>query len=86
MFPYQVYLHSEALDSLPKSGKQRRLITDFQLHLQNHPDTKGDYTEKDQSLRVYQVKFIGSYAVSYWLDAPVRIVMITGVRRADRSR
>ncbi len=86
MPPYQVYLHSEVFFSLPKTGKQRRLILEFLSYLRDHPGTNGDFTEKDPTLRVYQVKFVGAYAVSYWLDAPVRIVMVTGVRRADRSR
>jgi hypothetical protein len=29
------------------------------------------------------VKVIGDYAITYWLDAPVHIVMVVDVRPAD---
>jgi mRNA-degrading endonuclease RelE of RelBE toxin-antitoxin system len=86
MPPYQVYMHSDLLDSVPKTGQQRRKILEFIRYLRDHPGTAGDYTETGESLREYQVKIIGKYAIEYWLDSPVRIVMVMAVRLADRSR
>ena len=57
---------------------------DFIRSLREHPDTRGDFTDKDASLRERQIKIVGDYAVTYWLDAPVKIVMVVDVRLADR--
>ena len=77
-------MHVGLLDSVPKGGIQRRKIMDFILSLREHPDTRGDFTDKDASLRERQVKIIGDYAITYWLDAPVWIVMVVDVRLADK--
>ena len=81
---YQVYLHIDLLEAVPKSGVQRRRIMDFVRALQDQPQTEGDYADKDASLRVRQIKIIGDYAVTYWLDDPVKTVMVVDVRLADR--
>ena len=57
---------------------------DFVRSLHENPDTQGDFTDKDVSLRERQIKIVGDYAVTFWLDAPVKIVMVVDVRRADR--
>lgn len=81
---YEVYLHIGLLDAVPKSGQQRRMIMDFISGLRDRPRTEGDYTDKDASLRIRQIKIIGDYAITYWLDDPVKSVMIVDVRPADR--
>ena len=84
MRPHEVYLHLGVLESVPKSGVQRRQIMDFIYSLRAHPETPVDFTDKDASLRERQIKIVGDYAITYWLDAPVRIVMVVDVRPADR--
>lgn len=84
MLPYEVYMHLDLLDSVPKSGVHRRKIMDFIYSLGDHPDTRGDYTDNDARLRERQIKIIGDYAITFWLDAPVRIVMVVDVRPADK--
>ncbi|HEV7401792.1 MAG TPA: hypothetical protein VGO11_02655 [Chthoniobacteraceae bacterium] len=79
-------MHSDLLDSVPKTGQQRRKILEFIRYLRDHPGTPGDYTEVGASLRELQVKIIGDYTIDYWLDAPVRIVMVVTVRPADGPR
>jgi hypothetical protein len=44
----------------------------------------GDFTDQDESLRTRQIKIIGRYAITYWVDDPVKAVMIVGVRPADQ--
>ena len=56
----------------------------FVYHLREHPETAGDFTDKDASLRERQIKVIGDHAVTYWLDEPVKTVMIVDVRPADK--
>ena len=82
---YEVYLHIGLLEAVPKRGVQRKLILDFISGLRDHPRTEGDYSDKDASLRIRQIKIVGDYAITYWLDDPVKSVMIVDVRPADRQ-
>ncbi len=45
---------------------------------------RGDFTDKDPSLRERQIKIGGDYAITYWLDAPVRFLMVVDIRPADK--
>ena len=80
---YDVFMHLDLLDLMPKAGVQRRKIMDFILSLHDHPYTSGDFTARDASQRDREVKVIGDYAITYWVDSPVKAVMIVDVRRAD---
>lgn len=84
MARYAVYLHFDLLEDVPARGDQRRRIMDFVRSLADQPNTPGDHTDTDGSVRTRQIKIVGQYAVTYWLDEPVRIVMVVGVRRAAR--
>lgn len=84
MDPYEVYVYIGLLDAVPKSGIQRRKIMEFIHGLRERPRTEGDYTDKDASLRIRQIKIVGDYAITYWLDDPVKSVMVVDVRLADR--
>ena len=57
---------------------------EFIRGLRERPRTEGDYVDKDSSLRIRQIKIVGDYAITYWLDDAVRAVMIVDVRLADR--
>ena len=84
MRAYEVYLHLGLLDDVPKSGIQRKKIMDFIYRLREHPNTSEDFTDPDTSRRERQIKVIGDYAITYWLDDPVRIVMVVDIRPADQ--
>ena len=56
----------------------------FIRSLAENPNTRGDFTDRDESLRTRQIKIIGHYAITYWLDDPVKSVMVVGVAPADR--
>jgi hypothetical protein len=84
MAGYEVFMHLTLLDSVPKSGAQRRRILNFVRSLRERPDTPGDFVDKDASLRERQVKIIDDYAVTYWVDGPVKAVMVVDVRLADK--
>ena len=64
-------MHLGLLDAMPKTGIQRRRIMDFIYSLRDYPYTAGDFTDKDASLRTRQIKLVGDYAVTYWVDSPV---------------
>jgi hypothetical protein len=73
---HQVYLNIDLREAVPKSGRQRQEIMKFIYGLRDRPRTKGDYTDKDASLQIRQIKIIGDYAV--------KSVMVVDVRPADR--
>lgn len=84
MKPYRVFLHLDLVESLPARGRQRSLIMNFVRLLASEPQTLGDFLSQDESQRMRQVKIVGDYAVTYWVDEPVKTVMIVGVKYADR--
>ena len=84
MRPHEVYLHLDLLDRVPKRGEQRRKIMEFIHNLRENPNARGDFTDKDASLCERQIKVVGDFAITYWLDAPVGIVMIVDIRLADQ--
>lgn len=57
---------------------------DFVLLLASEPLTVGDYSHRDEDQRELQVKIVADYAVTYWVDEAVRMVMIVGASHADR--
>ncbi len=83
MAPYDVYLHCDLLDKMPPGRVERLEIMKFIRSLAASPHTTGDFTENDASLRPLQVKVVGSYAVTFWTDGPVRKVMVVDIRPAD---
>ena len=84
MSGYQVFMHVDLLEAMPKSVIHRRRIMDFIRSLRDHPHTIGDFTDKDASQRIREVKLIGDYAITYWVDSPVKAVMIADLRPADK--
>ncbi len=81
---YAVYVHLDLLECVPRRGPQRRLIMNFIRWLGDNPHAPGDFTERDESLRTRQIKIVGRYAVMYWVDDPVKAVMVVGVQPARR--
>jgi hypothetical protein len=77
-------MHLDLLERMPKAGVQRRRIMDFIRTLGDYPHTPGDFTDKDSSQRLREVKIVGDYAVPYWVDSPVKAVMIVDVCPAGK--
>jgi hypothetical protein len=84
MSGYQVFMHVDLLEAMPRTGIQRRQIMDFIRGLRDNSHMIGDFTDKDASLRIREVKLIGDYAITYWVDSPVKAVMIADLRPADK--
>ena len=80
---YQVFLHLELLEAIPKRQNHRQQILKFIHSLQDYPFIAGDFTDKNASLQIRQIKIVGDFAVTYWVDHPVKTVMIVDISRAD---
>src|SRR2546428_780645 len=66
-------------------GSVARLVRRLALRgLRGHRDAGGDSTDREASRRDRQIKIVGGYAITFWLDAPAHIVMVGGVRPADK--
>ena len=85
MQPYKVLVTIEALQMKRPSGVERDRILSFLEALANNPDRPGDYTERDNSGRSVQIKIVGDYALTYWVDHPVKEVKVTKIEKADRD-
>ncbi len=84
MEAYAVYLHLDLLEVVPGRGEQRQRIMSFVRSLAASHYTPGDFTDRDGTQRTRQIKIIGNYATTYWVDDPVRAVMVVSVQLADR--
>ena len=84
MEAFAIYLHLDLLEVVPGRGEQRRRIMSFIRSLADNPYTPGDFTDQDESLRTRQIKIVGHYAVTYWVDDPAKTVMVVEVQPADR--
>ncbi|MBW8863327.1 MAG: hypothetical protein JF609_00065, partial [Verrucomicrobia bacterium] len=52
MARYAVYLHIELLEVVPKRGAQQQKILRFIQSLAENPSAEGDFTVKDETLRI----------------------------------
>ena len=77
-------MHVSLLERVPKRGSERRRILNFIHGLRNAPYTAGDFTDRDETLRTREIKIVGDYAITYWVDTPVKTVMIVDVRPANK--
>lgn len=58
---------------------ERRMIEDFLLRVAHHPSLAGDFEAPAEDGRIHQVKILGEWMVSYWVDDAVREVRITSI-------
>ena len=80
---YRVHLHLDLLEALPRRSGQKRKILAFMRWLEQNPFAPGDFTDRDASLRVREIKVIGDYAITYWADHPALAVMVVDIQKAD---
>jgi hypothetical protein len=83
MRPYAIYINEAALTFAPRSSLQREKVMQYVRSLADNPNAPGDFSEKDSAGRTVQVKIIGRYAVTYWVDHAVAEVKITHIKSAD---
>lgn len=84
MVRYAIYLHFEVLQMMPKRGAQQQKILRFIQSLGGNPSAEGDYTDQDETLRSRQIKIVGDYVITYWVDHPAKTVMVVDISLADQ--
>ena len=83
--PYSLFVRHELYEVLRRIRPAwRSKLIHFLESLAANPDHSGDYTERDPSDRVLQIKVIGPWAVVYWSDHAVCEVKIVQIVSSDR--
>jgi hypothetical protein len=84
--PYEIFLRSEAIQALRTiRAAPRRQLAAFIDSLAINPFSEGDYAMRDSSGRAVQIKIIGTFAVTFWSDHPVKEIKILDIRAADQA-
>jgi len=79
---YRVLIDIDCLDALPKSGKRRDDVISFCSDLANTLYGASDFqiTEPD-TLRVVEVSVRHGFIITWWVDAPVKRVVVIDIRK-----
>lgn len=80
---WKLSVDAEALHFLLTArGRDRGLVLDGLDSLIREPHQSSDFVERSPNQRDYQVKVIGKFVVTYWLEPEkiVRVVRITRVK------
>ncbi len=81
---YRVFVHFEALETLPKSGKRRAAVVQHLQSLGQIAHLGGDYVVKDpRTGRPFNVTEVAGYAITWWIDAPVGEVKVVDITSAN---
>ncbi len=82
--PYQVWLRQPAFEYLePLEDAERQRLIGWIERLANQPDLTGDFQERSNDGREWQVAVIASHAIVWWVDGPVREIKVVAIRNAD---
>ena len=82
--PYHIWLHRAAYEYLESLGlAERQTLFVWLERIGSHPDRSGDFVEKAEDGRDWQVAILGLHAVVWWVDGPVREIKIVAIRAAD---
>jgi hypothetical protein len=77
---YRVYVHQEALALLPKTGRRRDSVLRFLANLAQFAHLGEDFEAVDSETgRVVQVTEVSGYAITWWIDGPVREVKVVDI-------
>ena len=74
-----VYSESAAEFILTLPKRRQRKLVDTCTRLARHPLITSDYVVKDESGREIEHLMVDGFVIAYWVDAPVKLVMIVEV-------
>ena len=82
---YRVLLDLGCLAQIPKTGRRRDEIIRFCADLKHVFHLRGDFKVRDpETYREYEVSEFEGYVITWWVDAPVKRVVIIDIRRTPR--
>ena len=81
---YELYVRHEVhLRMGTLRSRTRTEIMRFSASLSSDPFQKGDYQDRSPEGRDVQVKVIGSHALLFWADHPVREIRVVDLVQGD---
>ncbi|NNC89734.1 MAG: hypothetical protein HKN82_14860 [Akkermansiaceae bacterium] len=81
---YRVFVHLDALVTLPKTGKRRAAVIRYLQILGQIAHLGGDYEVKDpETGRPFNVSQVAGYAITWWIDGPVGEVKVVDITSAN---
>ncbi len=84
---YRVYVHFEALEVLPRTGRRRCAVVSFLQVLGKIAHLGGDYVRNDPlSGRPFEVTEVAGFAVTWWIDAPADEVKVVDIHPCSAKR
>lgn len=59
------------------------MVMEFVRSLASNPFARGDFSQRDASGRIVEVKLIGRYAITWWADHAACEVKVTHIKPAN---
>jgi hypothetical protein len=82
---YRVLIDIDCLDALPKSGKRRDDVISFCSDLANALYDASDFQlTEPETLRVVEVSVRHGFIITWWVDAPVKRVVVIDIRKRKK--
>jgi hypothetical protein len=83
---YRVLIDLACLDQLPQSGRRRDDVIAYCKDLISLHHLGGDFQVVDpDSRREFEVSVIDGFIVTWWVDHPVKRVVVVDVRRVKKQ-
>lgn len=84
MAAYEVILHAQAWTVLAATrGPERRRLLAVLDQLVADPFRMGDFQQRDQSGRTYEVALLGEWLVTFWCDHAVSEIRVVALESTD---
>ncbi len=82
---YRVLIDIDCLDALPKSGMRRDAVISFCASLADELYDASNFQIKEpETLRVVEVSVRHGFIITWWIDAPVKRVVVIEIRKHEK--
>jgi hypothetical protein len=82
---FQVLIDLACLDQLPQSGRRRDNVLDYCKGLTGLHHLGGDFQVVDpDTRRGFEVSVIDGFIVTWWVDHPVKRVVVVDIRQVKK--
>lgn len=79
---FRVLVDLECLDQLPQSGRRRHAVVAYCKTLAGSHHLGGDFQISDpETGRSFEVTVVEGFIITWWVDQPVKRVVIVDIRR-----
>ena len=87
MKPYRLLVDGDALKLLDLcTHRERERFIDVIDSLLTHPNQRGDFSVRSETGRVYEVKLLGVWQITFWADVASRELIIENTQKVPKVR